>query len=172
MAQVLDPTAVSNLDGDQLLSGTSSRWKGERLDPSKISSHKNIPMFLEDDLPSGASLDGISREFFHDFTVHSSGVLTNAKDGGLKRDLSTALLNLPGDMRGPIFDPYGGVQSTGDPGGPNWEQLADYYQLAINSEDSDALQLRMPTTKQVGIAPVVTRWNLTFYGFADYNGDG
>ncbi|MEC7487856.1 MAG: hypothetical protein VYE55_06065, partial [Verrucomicrobiota bacterium] len=68
--------------------------------------------------------------------------------------------------------PYGGVQSTGDPGGPNWEQLADYYQLAINSEDSDALQLRMPTTKQVGIAPVVTRWNLTFYGFADYNGMG
>ncbi len=172
MAQVADPTAVSNLDGNQLLTGTNSRWKGIGYDPSKISSHKNIPMFLEEDLPSGASLDGVSREFFHDFTVHSSGVLANTKDGGLKRDLSTALSSLPNDMSGPIFAPFGATQSTGDPGGPNWEQLADYYQLAINTEGVESLQFRMPTTQQVGIAPVVTRWNLPFYGFADYNGVG
>ena len=171
MAQVADPTAVSNSDGDQLLTATSSRWKDETQDPEKISSLENIPMFLEDDL-GGVDLNNVSREFFHDFTVHSSGVLANIKDGGLKRDLSTALPSLPSDMTGPIFEPFGATQSTGDPGGPNWEQLADYYQLAINTEDSDSLQLRMPTTQQVGIAPVVTRWNLPFYGFADYNGVG
>ncbi len=91
MAQVADPTAVSNSDGVQLLTGTSSRWKDEAQDPGKISSLKNIPMFLEDDL-GGVDLSNVSREFFHDFTVHSSGVLANTKDGGLKRDLSTALL--------------------------------------------------------------------------------
>ena len=171
MAQVADPTAVSNSDGDQLLTGANSRWKDETLDPEKIGSLENIPMFIEDDL-GGVDLNNVSREFFHDFTVHSSGVLANTKDGGLKRDLSTALLSLPSDMTGPIFEPFGATQSTGDPGGPNWEQLADYYQLSINTEDAESLQFRMPTTQQAGIAPVVTRWNLPFYGFADYNGVG
>jgi hypothetical protein len=171
MAQVADPTAVSNSAGVQLLSGNSSRWKDGTQDPGKIGSLKNIPMFLEDDLP-GEDLSNVSREFFHDFTVHSSGVLANTKDGGLKRDLSTALLNLPSDMSGPMFEPFGAAQSTGDPGGPNWEQLADYYQVARSVTNSSPLQFRMPTTQQVGIAPVVTRWNLPFYGFADYNGTG
>jgi len=164
MAQVADPTAVSNSADEQLLTSTSSRWKDEAQDPGKISSLKNIPIFTDDNLPSD--------EFFHDFTVHSSGVLANTKDGGLKRDLSTALLNLPNDMKGPMFEPFGATQSTGDPGGPNWEQLADYYQVARSTMNSSSLQFRMPTTQQVGIAPVVTRWNLPFYGFADYNGAG
>jgi hypothetical protein len=99
MAQVADPTAVSNSDGDQLLAGSNSRWKDGTEDPGKIGSLKNIPMFLEGDLP-GVDLSDVSREFFHDFTVHSSGVLANTKDGGLKRDLSTALLDdLPSDMK-------------------------------------------------------------------------
>ena len=50
MAQVADPTAVSNSDGNQLLTATSSRWKDETQDPEKIGSLENIPMFLEDDL--------------------------------------------------------------------------------------------------------------------------
>ena len=173
MAQVADPTAISNLlDGKRLLTGADSRWKNLSQDPEKIGSLNSISMFLEDDLPSSTGLDEFNREFFHDFTVHSSGVLANTKDGGLKRDLSTALLSLPSDTSGPIFEPFGATQSTGDPGGPNWEQLADYYQLSINTEDAESLQFRMPTTQQVGIAPVVTRWNLPFYGFADYNGVG
>ena len=71
-----------------------------------------------------------------------------------------------------MFEPFDGIQSTGNPGGPNWEQLADYYQVARSVTNSSPLQFRMPTTQQVGIAPVVTRWNLPFYGFADYNGAG
>ena len=92
MAQVADPTAVSDSDGVQLLTGTNSRWKDGSGDPAKISSLKNIPMFLEDDL-GGVDLNNVSREFFHDLTTHSSGVLANTKDGGLKRDLPTALLS-------------------------------------------------------------------------------
>ena len=173
MAQVADPTAVSNSAGVQLLTGTSSRWKDETQDPDKISSLKNIPMFLEDDLPSGTDLDGVNREFFHDFTVHSSGVLANAKDGGLKRDLSTALLALPGDLKDELlFEPLDESPSLGDPGGPKWEQLADYFRTAQSGSlvVNDKIKLRMPTAEQVGIAPVVTRWNFLFFPFAAYLG--
>jgi len=158
MAQVADPTAVTNSDGDQLLTGTNSRWKDETQYPDKISSLKNIPMFTGDNLPSD--------EFFHDFTVHSSGVLANTKDGGLKRDLSTALLNLPSDMRGPMFEPAGGSVALGDPGGPKWEQLADYFSLA-GSGSGDQIDFRMPTPDQVGVSPVVTRFNYVVQVFAE-----
>jgi len=173
MAQVADPTAVSNSVGVQLLTGTSSRWKDETQDPDKISSLKNIPMFLEDDLPSGTDLDGVNREFFHDFTTHSSGVLANTKDGGLKRDLSTALLALPGDLKDELlFEPLDESPSLGDPGGPKWEQLADYFRTAQSGSlvVNDKVKLRMPTAEQVGIAPVVTRWNFLFFPFAAYLG--
>ena len=173
MAQVADPTAVSNSAGDQLLAGTSSRWKDGNGAPGKISSLKNIPMFLEDDLPGGTSLDEVNREFFHDFTVHSSGVLANTKDGGLKRDLSTALLSLPSDMQGPMFPPANANSTAGsmDPGGPKWEQLSDYYQLAkANAQtSSSSINLRMPSNEQVGFTPVVTRSNFFIQGFAERN---
>ena len=158
MAQVADPTAVSDSDGEQLLTGANSRWKDGNGDPGKISSLKNIPIFTDDNLPSD--------EFFHDFTVHSSGVLANTKDGGLKRDLSTALLNLPSDMRGPMFEPAGGSVALGDPGGPKWEQLADYFSLA-GSGSGNQIDFRMPTPDQVGVSPVVTRFNYVVQVFAE-----
>jgi len=171
MAQVADPTAVTNSDGSQPLAGGDSRWKNETQDPDKISSLKNIPMFTGDNLPSD--------EFFHDFTVHSSGVLANTKDGGLKRDLSTALLNLPPDMRegginSPMFPPANGPSSPGqmNPGGPKWEQLSDYYKLAYDNSklpSDDDRPLRMPTNEQVGFTPVITRSNFFVYGFAERN---
>ena len=177
MAQVADPTVVSNSKGIQLLAGTSSRWKDETQDPEKISSLKNIPMFLEDDLPSGTGLDGVNREFFHDFTVHSSGVLANTKDGGLKRDLSTALMNLPVDLQeggenSPMFPPANPSSLPGqmDPGGPKWEQLSDYYKLAYDNSNlaGDApINLRLPTNEQVGFTPVITRSNFFVQGFAE-----
>ena len=172
MAQVADPTAVTNSDGIQLLTGTNSRWKDETRYPGKIGSLKNIPMFLEDDL-GGVDLSNVSREFFHDFTVHSSGVLANTKDGGLKRDLSTALLSLPSDMQGPMFPPADANSTAGsmDPGGPKWEQLSDYYQLAKSNAQtsSSSINLRMPSNEQVGFTPVVTRSNFFIQGFAERN---
>ena len=172
MAQVADPTAVSNSAGEQLLTSTNSRWKDETQDPGKIGSLKIVPMFLEDDLP-GVDLSNVSREFFHDFTVHSSGVLANTKDGGLKRDLSTALLALPEDLEDELlFEPIDESPSLGDPGGPKWEQLADYFSAAQSGSlvVNDKVKLRMPTAEQVGIAPVVTRWNFLFFPFAAYLG--
>jgi hypothetical protein len=179
MAQVADPTAVSNSDGDQLLAGSNSRWKDGSGNPGKIGSLKNIPMFLEGDLP-GVDLSDVSREFFHDFTVHSSGVLANTKDGGLKRDLSTALLDdLPSDMKegganSPMFPPANGPSGPGqmNPGGPKWEQLSDYYNLAYDNSkkvSDEPIPLRMPTNEQVGFTPVITRSNFFVQGFAERN---
>ena len=147
-------------------------------------------MFLEKDLP-GADLGNVSREFFHDFTVHSSGVLANAKDGGLKRDLSTALLSLPDDMSGgssgndpsalifPRANPSVGenlplnmTAAKMDPGGPKWEQLSDYYKLAYDNSNlpsNATINLRKPTNEQVGFTPVITRSNFFVQGFAERN---
>ncbi|HBO56871.1 MAG TPA: hypothetical protein DD622_00375 [Opitutae bacterium] len=163
MAQQADPTAVSNIVGKQLLAAKDSRWKNTSLDPSKISSVKNIQVFLQGAL-TREELEEWNREFFHDFTVHSSGVLANTKDGGLKRDLSTGLLRPLSDMTGPIFPAAGSVPSEGDPGGPTWEQLADYFNLTKNPASN--LEFRMPGKDQVGIAPVVTRFNFIVQVFA------
>ncbi|MEC8483069.1 MAG: hypothetical protein VXY99_04545, partial [Pseudomonadota bacterium] len=160
MAQAADPKAVTKFNGERLLmEGTDSWWKDRTQDPGKISSLKNISMFLEKDFTSmtrkelADDPDVVYREFFHDFTVHSSGVLANTKDGGLKRDLSTALLDLPDDLKGPMFDPAGGLNPTlGDPGGPKWEQLADYFSLA-KSGSGNQVNFRMPTPEQVGVTP-------------------
>ncbi|MEC8332489.1 MAG: hypothetical protein VXZ83_00005 [Verrucomicrobiota bacterium] len=174
MAQAADPKAVTKFNGERLLmEGTDSWWKDRTQDPGKISSLKNISMFLEKDFTSmtrkelADDPDVVYREFFHDFTVHSSGVLANTKDGGLKRDLSTALLDLPDDLKGPMFDPAGGLNPTlGDPGGPKWEQLADYFSLA-KSGSGNQVNFRMPTPEQVGVTPVVTRFNFVIQVFAE-----
>ena len=173
IAQVADPKAVTKPDGKRLLNeDTDSWWKDGTQDPGKISSLKNISMFLEDDFTSKTreeldeDPDVVNREFFHDFTVHSSGVLADVKDGGLKRDLSTALLALPNDLKGPMFDPAGGSVALGDPGGPKWEQLADYFSLA-KSGSGTQVDFRMPTPDQVGVTPVVTRFNFVIQVFAE-----
>ncbi len=173
MAQVADPTAVSNFEGKQILSATESRWKKVELDPASITSLKNIPMFLEPDL-GDEKLDSVNREFFHDFTVHSSGVLANVKDGGLKRDLSTALLDLPKDLEDELlFEPHGNEPSPGDPGGPTWKQLANFFKASLEekSGDPNQVEFRMPTEDQPGIVPVVTRWVFIYHPFAAFTSD-
>lgn len=166
-----DATAVSDSDGAQPLATSVSLWKASDSRAGRIASVKNIPQFLSALLPS-TDLEDVPRDYFHDFSVSSRSVLANTKDGGLRRDLSTALdgaATLPADLTGAMFEPVGGSASPGNPGGPKWEQLADYYQLA-QSGATGAVQFRMPSNDQVGIAPVVTRWNFLFHAFAGYNG--
>ncbi|MGC6455964.1 MAG: hypothetical protein ACON46_05485 [Coraliomargaritaceae bacterium] len=170
--QVADPTSVTGIRGTQPLGASSSFWKMSGSKIEKITSLENIPMMLEAILPEGSSQEGVNREFFHDFSVHSSSVLSDTKRGGLRRDLSNILASddLPDDLRGPIFEPYGGLPTPGNPGGPKWEQLADYFQLS-ESLSAGPVEMRMPSNDQVGIVPVVTRWNFLFHPFAGFIGD-
>lgn len=171
--QVADPTSVTNFEGEQPLATSASLWKTPESNIEKISSIENIAMFLKPALPERSTSAGIKREFFHDFSVSSRSVLSNTKNGGLRRDLSSALASaqLPEDLEGAIFEPAGGTVSAGNPGGPKWEQLSDYYTLA-DSLPNGPVQMRMPTNDQVGIVPVVTRWNFLFHPFAGYIGSG
>ena len=98
----------------------------------------------------------INDTFYHDFTTHSMGLLTNTKDGGLKEDLSLAFEHgtkgsldnpvLPAAHKGKLTNndrfvytiqnylhPYGNGAVTG-PGlirvrGPRWDILQEHYNL-------------------------------------------
>jgi hypothetical protein len=162
-----DATVVSDSGGAQPFLMSNSLWKTSGSRVGQIASVKNISQLLSSVSP-GADSESVNREYFHDFSVSSKSVLANTKEGGLRRDLSSALdasTALPVDLTGPMFEPVGGIETPGNPGGPKWEQLADYYQLA-QSGGAGPVQFRMPTNDQVGIAPVVTRWNYLFHAFA------
>ncbi|WP_269522659.1 hypothetical protein [Coraliomargarita parva] len=86
-------------------------------------------------LTSGAS---VARDYFHDLSVDSYGVLSDTKNGGLKQDLTaafesdTVFLREFGD---PNVQPMLSslrlvddiVDASGNPTGPNWSILRDYY---------------------------------------------
>ncbi|WOO40860.1 hypothetical protein [Rubellicoccus peritrichatus] len=165
--QQADASAVLDSQGNRPYSAGSgiSIWKDESTNPQRIASVGMLPI-----LQPSADSDDLQREFFHDFSTNSRSVLVNTKDGGLKRDLSTILLGLPSDLQGPIFPPAelndDGSLKRGDPGGPKWEQLADYYEYA--REDKGAtVDMRKPTEDDIGIAPVVTRFNFIVQAFAN-----
>ncbi len=166
IAQQSDATTVSNSRGLQPFAtgpGGTSLWKENIFPLANLTTSDSLSL-----LPVATTTDPVNLDFFHDFTTHSRSVLANVKDGGLRRDLSTALRDLPRDLRGPIFPPVGGVASPGNPGGPKWEQLADYFDLADSgSLGGSSIAFRQPTSDQVGFAPVITRFNFIIQAFAE-----
>ncbi|MGJ8639034.1 MAG: hypothetical protein ACSHYA_06535 [Opitutaceae bacterium] len=163
-AQQGDATVARDSDGQQpYFTAGLSLWKDADANVSKVLDASSIPLI-------GASGDSsqVSRAFFHDFSAVSKSVLSNLKEGGLKQDLSVALTDpVSNGLSGSIFPSVSGATaSLTDPGGPKWEQLADYYQLA-ESSDQGEVNFRKPTNDQVGITPVVTRYNFVIHVFAE-----
>ncbi|MEM0965831.1 MAG: hypothetical protein AAGJ81_06765 [Verrucomicrobiota bacterium] len=166
IAQQADPSVV--LDSARTSrpfepASGESLWKGSSAPVSRVVKPSQIP-FLS---PSGNG-DDIRREFFHDFTTGSSSVLSNTKDGGLQRDLSTALIQLPSDLSGRLMFPSVSGETVaddvlpGDPGGPTWAQLADHYRESLRNADlslNAPINMRQSKRDQVGIQPVITRSN-------------
>ncbi len=100
--------------------------------------------------------DKINDTYYHDFTTHSMGLLTNTKEGGLKEDLSLAFEHgtkadsvspvLPAGHKGKLtgddrfvytiqnwWHRYGNA-TAGGPGlirvrGPRWDLLQEHYNL-------------------------------------------
>ena len=68
-----------------------------------------------------AGSPGWAKTHFHDFTVHSRGLLTNTRDGGLKQDLRV------------YFSSDGTIQATGDS-----PELTDTDRLAGPANDQEA----------------------------------
>ena len=71
--------------------------------------------------------------------------------------------------RGRYLSPQTGLQVLVILVAPKWQQMADFYRLADTLPDGP-VQMRMPTNNQIGIVPVVTRWNFLFHPFAGYVG--
>lgn len=105
---------------------------------------------------------------FHDFTIHSYGVLSNSRHGGLKRDLSR-ILESGGGISGEsdsnfIFPDAGG--SIGPSAAPfystppTWGLLRDFARF--ESQPGTALSPQTPTSTRQGISPVLV------YGSMDY----
>ncbi|MDP0495667.1 MAG: hypothetical protein Q7Q73_05615 [Verrucomicrobiota bacterium JB024] len=167
MAQLADPTVAHDSEGYRVfypVGGTdTAEWK---------SGPSNLTVRLKGISDLDYLVDGQnrvpSRGYYHDLTFHSYSVLSDTKDGGLKRDLSSLLLNVPADLRntndGSIFAPALSGRRA-DPGGPKWTQLADYYQFSLG-DNTGAVNMRVPTNDTAGFAPVVTRCNLVVQLFA------
>lgn len=105
---------------------------------------------------------------FHDVTLHSYGVLSDSKDGGLKRDLTVGLANGASAPSGQIFgrvaqraDYTGGsVSADNDPGGPTWNQLRSWVNTTLTN--SNALPVRTATDEEVGYAPVIAGFQMYY----------
>ncbi|MGC6455231.1 MAG: hypothetical protein ACON39_06715 [Coraliomargaritaceae bacterium] len=164
-AQQADPTVARDFEGNQPFLYELSAWKDENVDISKISSPGMLPLLGALGDPSE-----VKRGFFHDFSTTSRSVFANVKEGGLKQDLSVALLDPEqsglidsDDKFGDLIFPPANLSNNGigDPGGPKWVQLSDHYKYALNADDSsDTVLFKPGTNNEIGIAPVISRFHL------------
>lgn len=114
--------------------------------------------------------DTMVRERFHDFSLHSEGLLSDAKNGGLKQDLTTAnrlsnaswqdfKASLTNDNPQLIFPPVSGSASPADPGGPGWDVLRSFVTNSFTGV-GDKLIPRVQTPNTHGFAPVVQEFKM------------
>ncbi|WPJ96293.1 hypothetical protein SH580_01075 [Coraliomargarita algicola] len=120
---------------------------------------------------------------FHDYTIHSANLLTDVSNGGFKKNLTAALqaantadeteflklLNDPLNLGGSqIFPPQiTGVATASpaepDPGGPNWRQLASFFQTRVSNSSFASIAIRPQENDQTGIYPVLQSAQMYVY---------
>lgn len=128
-------------------------------------------------LENGLNLEGIEsnmEELFNHFTVSSLGVLSNVKEGGLKKNLSAAfssddafeeLLDFAGEGSAgdSVFAPLNPSNNPlDDPGGPQWSQMRSFYQSSALIQ-GDRVSMRVPSDSESGISPVLAQMRLFVY---------
>lgn len=119
---------------------------------------------LPDSDPINSAFDRVIRDNFHTTSVFSRSLLTDAKNGGLKKDLSHILDGGSDSPSGAIIagTKYVKGEDKLDPAFERvtWEQLASFNDLA--SETSDFVEARGQTEDQYGVAPILTVLKLHF----------
>ncbi|MEM0964949.1 MAG: hypothetical protein AAGJ81_02195 [Verrucomicrobiota bacterium] len=164
LAQQADASVSRTSSGSRPFSPNQdiSLWKEDDSLVSKVTVFNSLRYL--DQTNAGA---GVERDFFHDFSTSSASVMTNLRQGGLKMDLSTALLDPQANgLEGPIFEPVAGDSGEGNPGGPTWQQLADFYQHTVRNNDADEIFFKAPADDEFGITPVLTRFQFIVQVFA------
>lgn len=167
--QAPEPTLARNADGIQpYYSPETSAWKIANSQVDSAITPKFLPL-----LGSTDDTNQTYRDFFHDFTTYSQSIFVNVRDGGLKKDLSTALLDPSSiGLYDQIFPPANESNpGLGDPGGPTWAQLSDFYiQTILNDPSTQNIQFRAhavsESSEKISITPVVTRFHTIAQVFA------
>jgi len=174
-AQQGDPSLLTYEDSDgntvrPFISDLSqeSTWKNG-LSADSALSNQSIP-FLS--VP-GINNDDIKRGIFHHLTAVSEGLLTDAKNGRLKKDLSIAFDrdNIDSEFSGTMFDPVGDSPGEGDPGGPKWNQLKSYFDQSNDGIGTTSISPAAPTADICVYNPVLTRFNMIIQAFAQKKTD-
>jgi hypothetical protein len=158
---VAQRTAVELVDGVNA-SGTTPAFNPAHLigtdayDPAAPAIRE---LLRTDQLPFLSSahitaLEDARKKRFHDLTASSLSVLSDTYAGGLRKDLSALLATgaaAPADTDY-LFTPQGS-SATETFGIPTWGRLRSFARQTANGS---ALTPRLPTTTDVGIAPVLT----------------
>ncbi|MGE9289730.1 MAG: hypothetical protein ACQKBT_01990, partial [Puniceicoccales bacterium] len=108
------------------------------------------------------------KEYYFDLTTHSRGLFTDARQGGLKLDL-TALLSmddLPDGYDGePIYSGYETIEADNwATQSPTWNYLKAYYDLRLDVLDDGMLTPQTGTKDRPGISPVIAMFKMGFGG--------
>ncbi len=118
----------------------------------------------------------IMNDYFHDFTTFSYGVLSDSKNGGLKKDLSKGLSKKSSPLSGPIFTDKNGLDLW-EGYGPDWELIRSYLNLRSNQNEIEPRPHKSnssnlpetyfyhdrPEKVQHGVFPLVARFQVYFY---------
>ncbi len=135
MKNELSATKLSFLPNDY----DASSYKKANTNSQKTTSFNQLALGLGGDQARSLT------SFRNDISIHSMGVLADARDGGLKQDLSSIFelsnssenIKLPGDFQnGKLYESTIGVTGASD---PKWSRLASYYNLFKDLKEIEKL---------------------------------
>lgn len=148
---------------------TSALW-GELYrvnDPAnaRVLSANNLSFALNTD---SATAQRLPKTSYHDLSVLSESLFVDAKNGGLKFDLTTAtrfegvrwsaFKNLVSPVSPEqLFPPVGGTRTFKDPGGPYWNVVKSFVQ---DGADSNGIVARAQDLDQHGFAPIIQEFKM------------
>ena len=137
--------AVQRVDPAVLESGSGLDYE-DAVDRSALQRVFTRGLFDLIDETDSSSSPKFLQSGFHDYTLSSKGLLTNALEGGLKTDLTRGLDDQP--LSGKLYD-----DSGDDKPAPNWETISSYYNL--DTEVTGNQIVRAQTDTEHGVNPVV-----------------
>ena len=134
-----------------------------------VVSNKTLSLAL--DAGAGADSDAaqtLPKARYHDYSVASASLVVDARNGGLKFDLTTATrfgavdwseFKTLANSASPdlIFPPIGGTRTNKDPGGPHWDVLKSFVQ---GGADSNGIAAKAHSLSQHGFAPVIQEFKM------------
>lgn len=139
----------------EVLAGGSARVSSN--DAAKLDSRQALSLL------SGFSLNG----HFHDLTAHSVSLLTNAKDGGIKEDLSRILRSGFSENNAyvdnaPLLPAAAAPMNT-----PTWGLLRSFHQFGLDAATSGQLNpsvaVRPQSATEHGVFPLIAMVQMNWH---------